>query len=154
MSDSLWSHELLHARLSCPSLSPRVCSNSCPLSQWCHPTISSSVSSFSSCPQSFPASGSFSVSLLSTSGVQSMETSASLLPTNIQVWFPIGLTCLISLLIKDLWSLFQNNSSKASSLWCSAFFTIQLSHLYMTPGNGKIIALMIDLCQQSDVSAF
>ena len=88
-----------HARLSCPSLSPAVCSNSCPLSQWCHPTMSSSVAPFSSCFQSFPASGSFPMSQLFSSGGQSIGASAStsILPMNTQGWFPLGLTGLISL---------------------------------------------------------
>ena len=77
MSHSLWPHQLQHARLLCPSLSPWVCSSSCPLSQWCHPTISFSVAPFSSCPQSFPASGSFPVSQLFASGGQSIGVSAS-----------------------------------------------------------------------------
>ena len=96
---TLWPHGLQHARLPCPSLSPWVCSDSCPLSQWCHPTISSSVVPFS-CRQSFPASGSFPVSRLVTSGVQSIvaSTSTSVLPMNIQDWFPLGLTGWISLL--------------------------------------------------------
>ena len=103
-SDSLWPHGLQHARLSCSSLSPRVCSNSCPLSQWCHPTISSSVASFSSCPQSFSVSGCFPMSQLYASGDQNIgaSASASLLPMNIQGWFPLGLTYLISLLSKGL----------------------------------------------------
>ena len=86
-----------HARLPCPSPSPRVCSNACPLSQWCHPTTSSSVISFSSCLQSFPASGSFPVSWLFPSGGQSIGASVSVLPMNIQSWFPLGLTGLIFL---------------------------------------------------------
>ena len=87
-------HELQHASLLCPPLSPRLCSNSCPLSQWCHPTISTSVASFSSCPQYFPASGSFPVSQLFSSGGQSIgaSVSGSVLPMNIQGWFPLGLT--------------------------------------------------------------
>ena len=95
VSDSLWPH----ARLPCPLLCPRVCSNSCPLSQWCQPTISSSVSLFSSCLQSFPESGSFPMSQLFTSGGQSTvaSASASVLPMNSQGWFPLGLTCLISI---------------------------------------------------------
>ena len=107
MSDSLWHHELQHARLPCPSLSSRVCSNSCPLSQWCHPNISSSVASFSSCSQSFPASGSFPMSQLFTSGSQSSRASvsASVLPMNAQVWFPLGLIGLVSSLYKGLSSL-------------------------------------------------
>ena len=101
VSSSLQPHELQHPRLPCPSLSPRVCSNSCPLSQWYHPTISTSVAS-SSCPQSSPGSGSFLVSQLFTSGSQNTGTSAlaSVLPVNIQDWFPLGLTALISLLSK------------------------------------------------------
>ena len=97
-----WSHELQHTRLPCPSLSPGVGSNSCPSSRWCHSTILSFVSPFSSCPQSFPASGSFPVSQLLASGSQSIGASASVsvLPINIQDWFPLELTGLISLLLK------------------------------------------------------
>ena len=97
MSDSLRPHGLQHARFPRPSLSPRVCSDSRPLSQWCHPAISSSVAPFSSCPQSFPASGSFLMSQLFTSGGQSTGTSASasVLPMNVQGWFPLGWTGLI-----------------------------------------------------------
>ena len=95
-------HELQHSRLLSPSLSPGVCSNSCPLSQWCHPTISSSVALFSSYPQSFPGSGSFPMSWFFTSGGQSIGAlvSASVLPIDIWGWFPLGLTGLISLLSK------------------------------------------------------
>ena len=98
VSDSLWPHGLQHARLPCPSLSPRVCSNSCPLSWWCHPAILSSVAHFS-CLQSILASGSFPVSQLFASGGQSIGTSASasVLPMIIPGWFPLGLTGLISL---------------------------------------------------------
>ena len=87
-------HGLQHARLPCPSPSPGVCSNSCPLNWWCHPSISSSVGPFSSCLQSFPASGSFPVSQLFIPGGQSIgsSASASVLPMNIQGWFPLGLT--------------------------------------------------------------
>ena len=104
VSDSLQPHGLQHTRLPCPSLSPRVCSNSCPLSQWCHPTISSSVVPFSSCPQWFPASGSSPMCWLSTSGGQSIgaSASASFLPMSNQDWFPLGLTGLISLQSKGL----------------------------------------------------
>ena len=89
LSDSLWPHGLQHTRLPCPSLSPGACSNSCPLSWWCHPTISSSVVPFSSCLQFFPASVSFLMSWLFTLGGQSIgvSASASLLPMNIQCWF-------------------------------------------------------------------
>ena len=94
VSDSLQSHELQHIKLPCPSPTPRACSNSCPLSQWCHPTISSPVIPFSSCLQSFPESGSFPMSQIFTSGGQSIRVSASasVLPMNIQDWVPLGLT--------------------------------------------------------------
>ena len=130
-SNSLQAHGLQHARLPCQSPTPRACSNSCPLSQWCHPTISSSVIPFSSCLQSFPASGSFPMSNFFASGGQSIETSASasVLPMNIQDWFPLGLTGLI-LQPKGLSSLLQHHSSKASILWHSAFFIVQLWHPY------------------------
>ena len=98
MSNTLWPHGLQPPRLPCPSPSPRACSNSCPLNQWCYPTISSSVIPFS-CPQSFPASGSFPVSRLFALHGQSIgaSTSASVLPMNIEGWFPLQLTGLISL---------------------------------------------------------
>ena len=105
MSNSLWPHEPQHARLPCPSPTPRVYPNSCPLSRWCHPTISSSVIPFSSCPQSFPASGCFEISQLFTWGGQSIgvSASASLLPKNTQDWSPLGWTGWISLQSKGLW---------------------------------------------------
>ena len=92
--NSLWLHELQHNRLPCPSPTPEACSNSCPLSQWCHPTISSSVVPFFSCLQSFPASGSFPMSLFFPSGGQRIGASAlaSVLPVNSQDWFPLELT--------------------------------------------------------------
>ena len=119
-----WSHELQHTRLPCPSLSPGVGSNSCPLSRWCHSTILSFVSPFSSCPQSFPGSGSFPVSQLLASGSQSIGASASVsvLPVNIQDWFLLELTGLISLLLKGLSRVFsKHHSLKASILWRPAF---------------------------------
>ena len=123
MSDSLQPHGLQHARPPCPSPTPGACSNSCPSSQWCHPTILSSVIPVSSCLQSFPASGSFLMSQLFTSGSQSIgaSASASVLPMNIQDWFPLGWTGWISLLSKGLSkSLLQHqHSSKASILWHS-----------------------------------
>ena len=99
MSDSLWPHEPQHARPPCPSSIPGVYSNSCPSSQWCHQTISSSVVPFSSCPQSFPASGSFPMSQLFASGGQSIEVSAStsVLPMDTQDWSPLRWTGWISL---------------------------------------------------------
>ena len=104
VSDSLWPHGLQHTRLPCPSPTPGAYSNSCSLSQWYHPTISSSVISFSSCLQSFPASGSFPLSQFFTSGGQSIgvSASASVLPMNIQDWFPLGLTGWISLQFRQL----------------------------------------------------
>ena len=103
VSDSLQPHGCQHTGLSCPSLSPGVCFNSCPLSQWCHPTISSSVSPFTSCLQSFPASRSFLMSQLFASGGQSIGVSAStsVLPKNIQDWFPLGWIGWISLQPRD-----------------------------------------------------
>ena len=141
MSDSLRPYGLQHARLSCLSPNPGACSKSCSLSQWCHPTISSSVSPVSSCLQSFPAPGSFPVSQFFTSGDQSIGASApaSVLPGNIQDWFPLGLTGLISFLSKGLLSLLQYHSSKASNFQSSAFFMVQFSLLHMT--TGKTIAL-------------
>ena len=133
-------HGLYHARLPCPSLSHRVCS--CPLGQWCHPTISSSVAPFSSCLQSFPASGSFPMSWLFTSGGQSIGASALasvLLMTN-QGWFPLAWTGLISLQSKGLSRVLLHHSLKTSILQCSAFFMVQLSHPSVT--TGKIIALI------------
>ena len=129
LSDSLWSLGLQHARLPYPSLSLAVCSNSCPLSQWCHTTISLSVAPFSSCSQSFPASDSSPMSWLFASGVQSTRASASasVLPINIQGWFYLGLTGLISLLFKELSSVFSNITvpkhkffSTLPSLWSNS----------------------------------
>ena len=109
VSNSLQPHGLQHAKLPCPSPSPGVCSNSGPLSWWCHPTISSSVVPFSSCLKSVPASGSFTVSWLFISGGQSIgaSASASILPMYIQEWFPLGLTGLISLWSKGLSRVFS-----------------------------------------------
>ena len=112
MSNSLWSHELQRARTPCPSPTPGVYSNSCPSSQWCHPTILSSVIPFSSCLQSFAASGSFPMSQLFESGGQSIgvSASASVLPMNIQDWFPLGWTSWISLLSKGLSRVVSNTA--------------------------------------------
>ena len=120
-----------------------ACSDSCPLSRWCHPTISSSNTIFSSCPHAFPGSRSFPMSRFFTSRGQSIGASASalVLPMNIQSWFLLGLTGLISLQSRGLKSLLQHHISKASILQHSAFLMAQLSHLYMT--TGKAIALNI-----------
>ena len=127
----------MDARLPCPSPTPRAYSNSCISSQLCHPTISSSVIPFSSLLQSFPASGSFPVSQFFAPGGQStgVSASASVLPMNIQDWFPLRWTGWISMQCKGtLKSILQHDSSKASILWPSAFFIIQISHPYMTTG--------------------
>ena len=148
-------HELQHTRLPCPSLSPWVYSDSCALSQWCRPTISSSVTLFSSCPQSFPPSGSFQMSQFFTWGGQSywsfsFSTSSSseysgLISFKIN-WFDL-------LAVQDTHkSLLQHHSSKVSIFWHSAFFLVQLSHLYMS--TRKTNALTIRTFVGSDVSAF
>ena len=114
MSDSLWPYERQHISLPCPTPTPGACSNSCPSSQGCHPTISSSIVPFSSCPQSFTSSRSFPMSQFFTSGGQSIRVSAStsVLPKNIQGWFPLGLTGLISLQSKGLSRVFCNTTVK------------------------------------------
>ena len=122
MSDSLWPHGLQHARPSYLSPSPKVCPRSCPLSQWCHPTISSSVTLFSSCLQSFPASGSFPVRWLFASDGQNNRASGSGLPINIQGWFPLRLTGWISLLSKGLSRVFSS-----TTVWKHQFFGAQPS---------------------------
>ena len=142
VSNSLQPHGLQHIRLPYPSPTPGTCWNSCPLGRWCHPTISSSLIPFSSCLQSFPASGSSLMSQFFTSGGQGTGASDSVLPMNSQGWFPLGLTGLISLYSKGLSRAFSNStttSSKTLILWYSAFFRVQLSHPYMT--TGKTIAL-------------
>ena len=160
MSGYLWPHGLQHARLPCSSLSPCIYSKSLPLSQWCQPTISSSVALVSSCPQSFSFSRSFPVSQLFTSGSQNIGASISTpaLPMNIWGWLPLGLTGLISLLSKGLSRVLQHHNSKASIHWCSALTSIHDSR------NGPTLTSVydywkyqgfdyMDLCQQSDVSA-
>ena len=152
MSDSWQPHELQCARLHCP---PRVCTTSCPLSQWCHPTISYSVTLFSSCAQSFPESGSFPMSQLFASGSQSIGASASIsvLLMNIQGWFPLGLTGLISLLSKGFSGVFSS-----TTIWKHQFFGAQPSlwsnshtiHDYWKNHSFDYT----DLGGQSDVSAF
>ena len=155
MSNSLQPHGLQHARLPCPSPSPGVYSNSCLLNWWCHPTISSSIVPFFSHLQSFSASGSIPVSQFFTSGGQSIgaSASASVLPMNIQGWFPLGSDWLVLLAVQGtLKSLLQHHSSKASVLRCLAFFIVQLSHLYMT--TGKTIALTIWIFASKVMSLF
>ena len=120
VSDSLWPHELQHARPPCPSPTPGVHPNPCASSRWCHPTVSSSVVPFS-CPQSFPASGSFPMSQLFVSGGQSIgvSASASLLPMNIQDWFPSGWTGWISLQSKGLSRVFSNTTVQKHQFFCA-----------------------------------
>ena len=123
VSDSFQPHGLQHARSTCPSLTPGVYTNSCPLSRWCHPAISSSVVPFY-CPQSFPASGSFPMSQFFTSGGQSIgvSASASVPPMNIQDWFPLGWTVWIFMLSKGLSRVFSNTTVQKHQ-----FFSAQLS---------------------------
>ena len=120
VSDSLQPHGLQHARLPCPSQAARACSNSCPLSQWCHPIISSSFTPFSSCLQSLPTSGSFLISRLFASGGQNIGASAWVLPVNIQGWFPLGLTGLIYLLSQGFSRVFSS-----TTIWKHQFFRAQ-----------------------------
>ena len=124
MSYCLWPHGLQHTSLPCPSPTPEACSNPCPLSQWCHPTISSSVIPYSSCLQSFTASGSFPMSHLFAKGGQSIEVSASasVLPMNIQDWFLLRWTVWISSQSKGLWRVFCNTTVQKHQ-----FFGAQLS---------------------------
>ena len=142
MSNSLWPHELQHTRPPCPSQTPGVYSNTCPSSRWCYPAISSSVIPFSSCTQSLPALGSFPMSQLFTWGGQSIGVSASASsPSNEHLGLISFRMDWLDLLAGQgtLKSLLQHHSSKESILRCSAFFTVQLSHPYMT--TGKTIAL-------------
>ena len=155
VSNSLWPHDSQHARPPCSSPTPRVYSNSCPSSRWCHPAISSSVVPFSSCPQSLTASGSFPMSQLFTSGGQSIgvSASASVLPVNTQDWSPLGWTGWISLQSKGLSRVFSNTTVQKHQFFrCSAFFTVQLSHPYMT--TGKTIALTRQTLVGKVTSAF
>ena len=130
MSDSLQPHGLQHTRTPCPSATPGVYSNSCPLSRWRHLTISSSVVPFPSCLQSFPASGSFPVSQFFASGGQSIgvSASASVLPMNIQDWSPLGWTSWISLQSKGLSRVFSNTTVQKHQFFYSCHLLIQSAH--------------------------
>ena len=134
-------HESQHDRSPCPSPTAGVHPNSCPLSRWCHPTISSSVIPFSSCPQTFPASGSFQMSQLFASGGQSIGVSAStsVLPMNTQDWSPSGWTGWLSLQYKGLSRVFSNTIVQKHQFFCAQLSSQSNSHLYMT--TGKTIAL-------------
>ena len=155
MSDSLRPHGLQHTRPPCSSLTPGVYSNSCPLSWWCHLTISSSVVPFSSCLQSFPASGSFQMSHFFAWGGQSTGVSASVsvLPMNTQDWSPSEWTDWISLHSKGLSRVFSNTTVQKHQFFSAQlFFIVQISHPYMTTGKtitlirltfvGKVISLL------------
>ena len=135
VSDSLWPDGLQHTRLPCPSSTPRVDSNSCPLSQWCHPTISSSVVTFTSCPQSFLASESFQLSQFFTSGGQSIgvPASTSVLPMNIQDWFHLGWLCGISLQSKGLSRVFSNTTVQKHQFFNAQLFSLSNSHIHTWP---------------------
>ena len=130
MSSSLWPHGLQHTRPSCPSPTPRVYLNSCPSSRWYHPAISSSVVHFSSCLQSFPASGSFQMSQFFTSGGQNIEASASVLPMNIQDWFPLGWTSWISLQSKGLSRVFSNTTVQKHQFFGAQHSSQSNSHIH------------------------
>ena len=166
MSHSLQPREPQHARTPCPSPTPGVHSNSCPSSRWCHPTVSSSVVPFSSCPQSFPASGSFQMSQLSASGGQSLgaSASASVLPMNTQDRFPLGWTGWISLQSKGLSRVFSNTTvekhqffSTLLSLWFNSNsqhldYISTHSHFLLSPmdtGSQRISLLMMSLWHQN-----
>ena len=155
---TLQSHEPQHARPLCPSPTPGVYPNSCSLSQWCHPTISSSVIPFSSWPpQSFPALWSFPMSQLFAAGGQSIGVSAStsVLPMNTQDWSPLEWTGWTSLQSKGLSRVFSNTTVQKHQFFCALFFIVQLSHPYMTTGEtialtrqtfvGKVMSLLFNL---------
>ena len=158
MSDSLWSHRLQHARLPCPSPTPGANSKSCPLSQWCHPTVSSYVAPFSSCIQSFPAPGAFQMSRFFTSDGQSIgvSDSGSVLSNKYLGLISFRMDWLdLPAVQGTLKSLLQHHSAKASILQCSAFFMLQLSQPYITTGNtialtrwtfvGKVMSLLFNM---------
>ena len=155
MSDSLQTHGLQHTRPPCPSPTSRACSNSCPLSRWCHPTISSSAIPFSSCLQSFPASVSFLMSQFFTAGGQSIGVSASpsVLPVIIQDWFPLRLTGWIALQSKGLSRIFSNTTVQKHQFFgtqLSLWSTLTSIHDYWKNHSFD----WTDLCWQSNISAF
>ena len=148
--DSLQPHESQYAMPPCPSPTPGVHPKPCPLSRWCHPTISSFAVPFSSCPQSFPASGFLQISQLFTSGSQSIGVSAlaSVLPMNTQDWSPLGWTGWISLQSKELSRrIFSNTTDQKLQFFCSAFFTVQLSHPYISL---EILVIILGVIKKSN----
>ena len=157
MSDSFWPLELQHARPPCPSPTPGVHSNSCPLNQWCYPTISSSITPFSFCLQYLPASGSFPMSQFFTSVAKVLEFQVQISPFNEYsglISFSIDWFDLLAVQ-GTLKSLIQHHSSKASILWYLVFFMFQLSHPYMTTRKsialtrwtfvGKVMSLLFNM---------
>ena len=153
MTNSMQPHGLQHARLLCSSLSPRVCSNSCPLSWWCYVTSSCSATPFSFGFQSFSASRSIPVSWLFTSGGQSIGASASVLPMNIQDWFTLGWTGWISLQSKELSRVFSSTTIQSIKyLALSLLYGPPFTSIHDYRKNHSFDYM--DLCQQSDVSAF
>ena len=135
VSNSLWPHESQHARPPCPSPTPRVYSNSCPSSRWCHPAISSSVVPFSSCPQSLPASESFPTSQLFSWGGKSIgvSASASVLPMNTQDWTPLGWTGWISLQSKGLTKVFSSTIVQKHQFFSAQLSSQSNSHIHTWP---------------------
>ena len=135
VSYSLRPHESQHNRPPCPSPTPGVYSNSCPSSRWCHPTISSSVVPFSSCPQSLPASGSFPMSQLFAWGGQTIRVSASasVLPMNSQDWSPLGWTDWISLQSKGLSRVFSNTTVQKHQFFSAQLSPQSNSHIHIWP---------------------
>ena len=140
MSDSLWPHGLQYTRLPCPSPTLGACSNSCPSSQWCHTAISSSVTLFL-CPQSFPASGSFSKSQVFASGDQSIGVSASVLAMNIQGWFSLVLIDLISLLSKEISRVFSSTTVQNHQLFVLSLLYGPTLVPYMTTRKTIVLTL-------------
>ena len=155
MSHSSQPHGLQYARLPCPLPSLETCSNSCPWSRWCHPTISSSVVPFYSCPQSFPASGSFPVSQFFTSGGQITEASASasVLPMNIQGWFSFRIDWLDLLAVQGTLKIFSSTTVQKHQFFC-AQSDVQLISVHDYWKNHSFGYDYIDLCWQSNVSSF
>ena len=144
MSDSLQPHEPQHDRPPCPSATPGVYPNPRPLSQWCHPTISSTVVPFSSCPQSFPASGSFQMSQLFTSGGQSIGVSAStsVLPVNTQDWSPLGWTGWISSQSKGLSGVFSNTTVQKHHFFSAQLSLSSNSHIHTWPLEKQVAKIL------------
>ena len=152
MSDFLHPHGLQNARPPSPSPTPGAYSNSCSLTQWCHPTISSSVVSFSSCLQSSPASGSFPVNQFFTAGGQSIGVSASVYPKNIQDWFLLGWTGWISRQSKGLSRVFSNTTVQKHQFFSTQLYTPTITSIHDYWENHSFDYM--NLCQQSNVSAF